>query len=123
MDNENTQPLDTTEVPVMRDLEQKESSILSRKLIIILLLVAVLGVGTGYLISKKGQVFVGGGTVSLTKGSSGNIIGSNDTKTFKDTTEGILKGGGIDGEGAYHQVRPGGDSKNVYLPSSVVDLS
>ena len=124
MDNENTEALNTTETPVMNDMEQKESSILSTKLIIILLVVAVLGVGTGYLISKKGAVNVGGGTVSLTKGSSGgSIIGSNDTKTFKDVAEGVLKGGGIDGEGAYHLVRPGGDSQNVYLTSSIVDLS
>ncbi len=116
MDNENTESLSTTESPVMNDMEQKESSIFSTKLIIILLVVAVLGIGTGYLISKKGQVFVGGGTVSLTKGSTGgNIMGSDDTKTFKDVAEGVLKGGGINGEG--------GDSQNVYLTSSIVDLS
>jgi hypothetical protein len=34
-----------------------------------------------------------------------------------------LQEGGIDGEGQYHLVRPGGDSQNVYLTSSVVDLS
>ncbi|MEK7451148.1 MAG: hypothetical protein AAB662_04390 [Patescibacteria group bacterium] len=124
MDNENTEALNTTETPVMNDMEQKESSILSTKLIIILLVVAVLGVGTGYLISKKGAVNVGGGTVGTTAGSSGgSIIGSDDTKTFKDMAEGVLKGGGIDGEGAYHLVRPGGDSQNVYLTSSIVDLS
>ncbi len=124
MDNENTESLSTTESPVMNDMEQKESSIFSTKLIIILLVVAVLGIGTGYLISKKGSVNVGGGTVSLTAGSTGgSIIGSNDTKTFKDAAEGVLKGGGINGEGAYHLVRPGGDSQNVYLTSSIVDLS
>ena len=47
----------------------------------------------------------------------------NYTKTFKDTTTGTLKNGGINGEGQYHLVRPGGDSQNVYLTSSSVDLS
>lgn len=112
------------ETPMIQDVGQNESPLLSRKLIIILLVVAVLGVGTGYLISKKGSVGVVGGTINLTKESTGgNIIGSNDTKTFKDMAEGVLKGGGIDGEGAYHLVRPGGDSQNVYLTSSIVDLS
>ena len=44
-------------------------------------------------------------------------------KTFKDIAEGILKGGGINGEGQFHLVRPGGESQNVYLTSSAVDLS
>jgi len=39
------------------------------------------------------------------------LYGSNDTKTFKDTAEGTLKEGGIDGEGAFHLERPGGDSQ------------
>lgn len=124
MDNENTKPLETMETPMMQDVGENESPLLSKKLIIILLVLAVLGVGTGYFISQKGSVNVGGGTINLTKGSTGgNIIGSDDTKTFKDVAEGVLKGGGIDGEGAYHLVRPGGDSQNVYLTSSIVDLS
>ncbi|MDO8269715.1 MAG: hypothetical protein Q7T54_03530, partial [Candidatus Levybacteria bacterium] len=31
--------------------------------------------------------------------------------------------GGIDGEGEYHLERPGGDSQNVYMSSSTVDLA
>lgn len=124
MDNENTKPLETIETPMIQDVGQNESPLLSKKLIIILLVLAVLGVGTGYFISQKGSVNVGEGTINLTKGSTGgNIIGSDDKKTFKDVAEGVLKGGGIDGEGAYHLVRPGGDSQNVYLTSSIVDLS
>ena len=37
--------------------------------------------------------------------------------------EGTLKKGGIQDEGQFHLVRPGGDSQNVYLTSSIVDLS
>ena len=118
------QPLETIETPIIQDVGQNESPLLSKKLIIILLVLAVLGVGSGYFISQKGSVNVGEGTINLTKGSTGgNIMGSDDTKTFKDVAEGKLLGGGIDGEGAYHLVRPGGDSQNVYLTSSIVDLS
>ena len=52
----------------------------------------------------------------------GQVFGSNDEKTFRDHAMGILKRGGIDGEGSHHLVRPGGPSRNVYLTSSVVDL-
>ena len=45
-----------------------------------------------------------------------------DEKTFKDTAEGTLQEGGISGEGTHHLVRPGGDSQNVYLTSTVIDL-
>jgi len=46
-----------------------------------------------------------------------------DKKTFKDSAEGILREGGIDGEGNFHIERPGGVSQNAYLTSSTVDLS
>jgi len=46
-----------------------------------------------------------------------------DKKIFKDKAEGVLKEGGIDGEGNFHLERPGGPSQNVYLTSSTVDLS
>ena len=46
-----------------------------------------------------------------------------DKKAFKDSAEGILREGGIDGEGNFHLERPGGVSQNVYLTSTTVDLS
>lgn len=50
-------------------------------------------------------------------------VGITDKKTFKDQAEGVLKEGGIDGEGSFHLVRLGGESQNVYLTSTTVDLS
>ena len=50
-------------------------------------------------------------------------VGVVDKKTFKDSAEGILREGGIDGEGNFHLERPGGVSQNVYLTSTTVDLS
>lgn len=96
------------------------------KIIAIFALVAVLGIVSGYLISGK-SANQGGSTAStVSSGSSvtsGTVVGSNDTKTFKDTVEGKLVAGGIDGEGAFHLERVGGESQNVYLTSSIVDLS
>ena len=84
---------------------------LTKKVIIGIVLVGLLGIGTGYY-------FAGGGKSSslITSGIVSNmgdktVVGSNDLKTFKDVTEGKLEEGGIDGEGQYHLVRPGGESQ------------
>lgn len=110
---------------VLHNFEQsKNTSLFTSRFIVLLLIVAFLGIGTGFLLSKKGgiaSVNIGGNDI---KGySQGKIVGSDDLKTFKDNAEGVLKEGGIEGEGQYHLVRPGGDSQNVYLTSSNIDLS
>ena len=117
--------LESEKQPLMNTFENEEGSFLTSKLLIVLLLVAVLGVGSGYLLSKKGNVTGvnlkgNGNPLGISKGK---VVGSNDTKTFKDIAEGVLKTGGIDGEGQFHLQRPGGESQNVYLTSSIVDLS
>ncbi len=53
----------------------------------------------------------------------GDIFGSPNEDDFKDNAQGILQDGGIGNEGSHHLVRPGGVSQNVYLTSSVTDLS
>lgn len=97
--------------------------------IVLFIILLFLGVGTGFLVS---QVVGSGGTVKMigkdgkivsTTAQKGQIYGSKDEKTFKDSAEGTLKAGGIEGEGAFHLERPGGESQNVYLTSSVIDLS
>lgn len=89
----------------------------------------LLGIGTGFIVSNvlgassvtssQGKEAVNANGVSVKKG---DIIGSKDSD-FSDSAEGVLKEGGIDGEGAFHLVRPGGESQNVYLTSSVLDLT
>jgi len=95
--------------------------------LILFLILAVLGIGTGYLLSQaQGPSLFGSPSSPISKGGGaekGKIFGSADEKTFKDSAEGTLREGGIDGEGAYHLERPGGESQNVYLTSSVLDLS
>lgn len=75
----------------------------------------------------------GGWALAGSKGKSSDVptqaektsksAGIKDTKRFPDSAVGILKEGGIDGEGNFHLQRPGGESQNVYLTSSIVDLS
>jgi len=91
-----------------------------------LLVLIVLGIGTGFIFANRGLPLKGGTNGQITSSaqlSSGTILGSSDTTTFKDTTEGILKKGGLSGEGQYHLERPGGESQFVYVTSSTVDLS
>ncbi|MBI2622252.1 hypothetical protein HYW66_01290 [Candidatus Microgenomates bacterium] len=87
--------------------------------------IIILGMVSGYLLSQRGAVKgskVVNGSVSSEKLGKGTVVGSSDTKTFRDSTEGTLERGGIDGEGSHHLVRPGGISQTVYLTSSIIDL-
>ncbi len=91
----------------------------------IVITLACLGVGTGYLISQK--IGSGSNTVSQTTGKNmiqnKNEVGSTDTRTFRDSAVGTIESGGLNGEGTHKLVRDGGPSQTVYLISSVVDLS
>ncbi len=94
--------------------------------IVLALIVVGIGAWLGHSLSRIQSVHAPGQTaVVATKNNikPGTVYGSNDTTTFKDTAEGVVTQGGINGEGQYHLVRPGGDSQNVYMTSSVVDLS
>lgn len=97
--------------------------------IVLFVVLLLLGIATGYVVAQvKGgssTVKVAGpdGKVTTATVQKGAVFGSKDEKTFKDSAEGTMRKGGIDGEGAYHLERPGGESQNVYLTSSVIDLS
>jgi hypothetical protein len=94
------------------------------KILVICLVVGLLGLGSGLLIAKGTT----GGTTSSDEVKTasdiekGKTYGVDDTATFSDEAEGLLKEGGIEGEGQYHLERPGGETQYVYLTSSVVDL-
>lgn len=117
-----------SEQPLIHEFSKETlKSSFTSKVIALLVGVVFLGAISGYfLASNNGSLSSGKIQTSLPSGatlSKGTVVGSNDTKTFKDVAEGVLKEGGIDGEGAFHLERPGGESQNVYLTSSSVDLS
>lgn len=111
---------------LVHSLNNNLSSIFTRNLFIFLIAAIILGAMSGFILSNRQTATDGNtltsGSVSSLSTSKGAVVGSSDTKTFKDTATGSLKGGGINGEGQFHLVRPGGDSQNVYLVSSNVDL-
>ena len=89
-----------------------------KQLFIFIFLALAIGAVSGYFFRKfftsktpKQKV--------ITKTKEGVV----DKKTFRDQATGTLREGGINGEGSFHLERPGGESQNVYLTSSTVDLS
>ena len=105
---------------------EKEDSKPNRLIIIAVALIVIgLAVGSGYFLSNNGSLEVNRPMqrdVAKDEIKSGVTVGIADEKNFKDSAEGTLEKGGIDGEGSHHLARPGGDSQNVYLTSSVIDL-
>jgi len=91
-----------------------------------LVVAVVAGLFLGYLLATKSFVSMSKNSVAagtVTNIQKGAVYGSDDTTTFKDSTDGVVAKGGIQDEGQFHLVRPGGDSQNVYMTSSLVDLS
>ena len=86
---------------------------------VLIIIVLIAGILSGLMISKVKK----SSTTTSSSSPAKQVVGIVDKKTFKDSAEGILKEGGIDGEGNFHLERPGGVSQNVYLTSSTVDLS
>lgn len=105
---------------------KKESSTLGTVgLIAAVALVVLAGVSTGYALAQNPSgiksVTTGGGVLSDSKAE--NTAGELEEGVDYDEAEGKLVSGGIGVEGSHHLERPGGESQNVYLTSSSVDLS
>jgi len=85
------------------------------------ILVILAGIGSGFILSQN-QINLPsvGGKPKVIK--TEKMVGSTDVKTFKDTAEGTLEKGGIDGEGTHKLLRPGGESQTVFLTSSIINL-
>ena len=112
--------------PVMHSFKSANKGVSGPTVFFVLVLMLALGLATGFgasVISAKTGTSIVPQSLNPNGPAKGKTYGASDTSVFKDTAEGTLKNGGIDGEGQYHLVRPGGDSQSVYLTSSSVDLS
>jgi hypothetical protein len=95
------------------------------KVVFISIAVVLAGVVTGWFLSGEGLA-----SVSRRAGDTGlsgveqtaTEAGFEDESLFPDSVEGVLREGGIEGEGTHHIERPGGVSKTAYLTSTVIDL-
>ncbi|MEK7543364.1 MAG: hypothetical protein AAB557_00685 [Patescibacteria group bacterium] len=81
-----------------------------------------LGLGTGYLLSRNTKLASKEATEAPKMVKTDKIEGIADTKNFKDSAEGTLEKGGMNGEGTHKLVREGGPSQTAYLVSSVIDM-
>lgn len=90
----------------------------------ILVFVLVLGSITGFVLASlqpKSQK-AGGTDASIQKVQTDTKAGIIDKKTFTDTATGVLRDGGLEGEGSHHLER-GAKDQTAYLTSSTVDLT
>jgi len=104
---------------LVQDIEEHSTMKMNSKIVIgVYVLLVLLGVCTGYVLAIRGSLSVAApGTVKTDK-----VVGSSDSKTFKDSAEGTLEAGGAAAEGSHKLIREGGPSQTAYLVSSVVDL-
>lgn len=79
-------------------------------------LLVLLGIGTGYLLSRTS----GARKTNIIK--TATEVGVNDNRTFRDSAEGVIEKDGKEGEGTHRLIREGGPSQTAYLISSVVDM-
>lgn len=111
----------------MQSLTSDKGAPSTLKVLFVMLIMAAFGIGTGYSIASfsasPGQKSMIPSALNPNAPAKGETFGSDDTGAYKDVAEGVLKEGGIEGEGQYHLERPGGESQNVYMTSSSVDLS
>jgi len=106
---------------MLHTLETKEVDEVSYASFFTFVAVAVvIGAVIGFGLTRFNKKTASNGVTTKNTAQSAGIV---DKKTFKDSVEGILREGGIDGEGNFHIERPGGVSQNAYLTSSTVDLS
>jgi hypothetical protein len=114
--------MENTKENLIHDLDEPkvQQPIMKKQFVVIIIGVIFVGFLSGFLLSK---IKSGKTTGSTNKTTVAKSAGIQDKKTFNTNAEGILKEGGIEGEGNFHLLRPGGESQNVYLTSSTVDLS
>lgn len=91
-----------------------------RNMLLVYTLLIVLGVATGYFLSRSAAPLSSAGKPTMI--NTGKVAGVTDERTFKDSAVGTVEKGGIDGEGTHKLVREGGESQTAFLISSVVDL-
>lgn len=112
--------------PVVQPIDPKKEGdsgmkLLSARTIIAAYIVLVLlGVGTGYVLTRTSVATMGASAPSTV--NTGKVVGSTDTTTFKDSAVGVIQKGSTDTEGTHQLIRDGGPSQTVTLLSSVVDL-
>ena len=117
--------LNPSQSPVMKKFSAKPLARKNVSLVFGTLAVILAGIATGWFLS--GHSLAGGKTGEAVETSKGVEVskteaGLEDESNLPDNAEGVLVEGGIEGEGTHHLDRGTGESKYVYLTSTVIDL-
>ncbi|KKR10704.1 MAG: hypothetical protein UT39_C0016G0009 [Candidatus Woesebacteria bacterium GW2011_GWA1_39_21] len=110
--------------PLVKPITTKKFNKNTLLMVLASVLVVVLGVTTGWFLAGNKQAGSSptGSSDSSSSGGSATEAGIGDESSYSSTAEGVLKQGGIKGEGTHYIDRGLGEGKYVYLTSSVVDL-
>lgn len=126
--NQSLNPADSVKFDQSPQLNHPAMTIKTKRLIIVVSFLAILaGAATGFGAFKLKNKTTANSPASdiqqVAEGQikKGDIFGTHDDN-FKDSAEGYLVAGGLNGEGSHQLVRAGGESQTVYLTSSVTDL-
>jgi len=106
--------------PVVRPVENMKKNKMWMYIVGAFIVVAF-GVGSAWLIYSK--VINKSATAAPGAKVTSTEAGMLDPKTKYDNATGTIRDGGVGNEGTHHLERDGGVSQNVYLTSSVIDLS
>ncbi len=100
------------------------------------IIIIILAITSGFWISRfwpskttnsqisSGESLVDNQAAQIIEGEAVKVgvVYGNTSKTFADSATGIIKSGGINGEGTHTLEREGGKTQNAALTSSVIDL-
>lgn len=121
----NPSPTMPVEKPLVKPLTSKKFNKSTIFTILGSFVIVVLGVATGWFLAGKGTSTTTKENQISGQTTSGKVVdeaGIGDESSYATSVEGTLKEGGIKGEGTHYIDRGLGESKYVYLTSSVVDL-
>ncbi len=117
-----SESIDIDNGQIQKDIELKSEKQFSSVILAVYVALIGLGVLTGFLLSKTPGKFLALPFQKIQTNNSDKVAGASDERTFKDSAQGVLEKGGIDGEGTHKLIREGGPSQTAYLMSSFVDL-
>ncbi len=129
-ENHNPQHIELNELDLESDsalMKKKNKTILAIISLVAIVAGSATGVGSYKLFNSNASTTNKAPTedieqVAADQIKAGDIFGVQDEETFKDSAQGYLDAGGLDGEGSHKLLRAGGESQTVYLTSSVTDL-
>lgn len=117
-----------------QNLASPNSNKFPKNSIIISAVIVILAITSGFWISRffPSKTAIPMSEIESSSGNAAQASASKDLKVgvlygntnqvFKDNATGVIKSGGVNGEGTHTLEREGGESQNAALTSSVIDL-